>query len=142
MNSRQNLRPIKPIKSLIFLWVRKLKTGGKLNDLRPKTPGHGAYSGRKKLCDTAVKEQIRNDVIASPSRSTRKRSKALVIPRASLMRLMKEDIHLLRTHEQLKTNIVLEITVKSKDVLKSVFENFALRLKNVQECNGHIVHLL
>ncbi|KAI6651889.1 hypothetical protein LOD99_4768 [Oopsacas minuta] len=94
-------------------------------------------------CDTAVKEQIRNDVIASPSRSTRKRSLALVIPRASLMRVMKEDIHLLRTHEQLKMNIVLEITVLSEDVLKSVFQNFALRLKNVQECNGgHIVQLL
>ncbi|KAI6649901.1 hypothetical protein LOD99_6450 [Oopsacas minuta] len=199
----------------------------KLSDLRSKTPGRVAHAGREKLYDTAVKERIRNSVIASPSRSTRKRSQALVIPRTSLMRVMKEDLHLfpyritthqtlsdiakevravlpaapysvstttqedvvsagwgdptdgspnwlkvhfkkrvvsrktsigwspyspdlsppdflwgylkdrmyknkLRTLEQLKTNIVLEITGISKDLLKSFYQNFALRLKNIR----------
>lgn len=48
-----------------------------------------------------------------------------------------------RTLEDLKTNIQSEIEAIDRDTLKSVLQNFALRLKNVLDRKGaHIEHML
>ena len=59
----------------------KLLTERQLNDHIRKISHYGAHSGKKKLYDQALRD-VRDSVIESPSRSTKKRSQALIIPRS------------------------------------------------------------
>ena len=107
------------------MWVGKLKTQGRLNDLRPKTLHRVTHSGRKKLYAQALKDRIRNSVIESNSRSTRKRSQTLVIPQTSMMRVMKEDFHLfpyrISTHQTLSDKDK-EVRLEMSKVLSNKIE--------------------
>ena len=61
-----------PLKLTIVHWVKKFRKEGSIRDLRPKTPGRRANSGRKRAIGDEELEMIKLNVERSPSKSTRR----------------------------------------------------------------------
>ena len=65
--------PKAPSKSIIFGWIKKFEQEGTVKNLNSKLDSRLSHSGRKKIRTDEVIEAVRQSVLHSPKRSTRKR---------------------------------------------------------------------
>ena len=133
-----------PSKSIIFGWIKKFEEEGTVRNLNSKTEGRLTHSGRKRIRTEEVIESVRDSVIESPKRSTRKRCQLLGLTCSTLLRVLHDDLkkypYRIQMHQKL-TNVHKEKRLAISNWFLSKIESsksFLAHLWTSDEAHFHL----
>ena len=110
--------PKAPSKSIIYGWIKKFEQEGTVKNLNSKLDGRLSHSGRKKIRTDEVIEAVRQSVLHSPKRSTRKRCQLVGLSRTTLLRVLHDDLRLYAYHIQIHQKLANADKVKRFEMAK------------------------
>ena len=114
---------VHPTHRLIYCWVNKFRDHGTVNNLNSKDSNRISHSGRPMSITTPQNvNAVRDSVVRSPSKSLRRRSQELEIPRELVRRILLKDLHLYPYRIQININLLL-MTCSQSDTKRGVCES-------------------
>ena len=113
-------QPKPPSNFVIFGWINKFEQEGTVKNLNSKSDDRLSHSGRKTIRTDEVIEAVRQSVLNSPKRSTRKRCQLVGLSRTTLRRVLHDDLKQYPYRIQLHQKLVTADKVKRFEMANSL----------------------